>query len=159
VNFVEDDAVQWSSGKTIVAWKPYTTDKSAVELSSALVTQNIHGLEVSPVQNVLGYAATYIRCDTPIACRMEIDTINGVKAWLNGQGLIDKHIHRYNVDPASPNRIIFEAGNYYANVQLKQGVNILLLKLDVDRGPFEFKVRFLSDKDTPIHNIKVNLSE
>ncbi len=159
VNFVEDGLVMWSSGKTAVSWKPYSTDKPTIELSSALTTPDIQGLEVSPVQNVLGYAATYIVCDVPITCRMEIDTINGVKAWLNGQALINKHVHRYNVDPASPNRIIFEAGNYYANVQLKQGVNILLLKLDVDRGPFEFKLRFLRENGKPINNFTVNLTE
>jgi hypothetical protein len=159
VNFVEDGSVMWSGGKTTVAWKPYSTDKPTIELSSAFTTPDIQGLEVSPVQNILGYAATYIFCDAPIACRMEIDTINGVKAWLNGQALVNKHVHRYNVDPASPNRMIFEAGNYYANVQLRQGTNTLLLKLDVDRGPFEFKVRFLGKKDIPIPNIKVNLCE
>lgn len=157
--FAEDSSVSWTPGKAAVAWRPVEAQKDGfVNLSKEFVTDQIKGLDFPPVEYVLGYAAVYVYCDAPTKTRLEIDTINGVKVWFNHQLVFDKHIHRYNTDPASPNKTIFEEGNYFQNVELKKGANILLLKLDVANGPFQFKCRFIDEKAQPIPNLRVGMN-
>ncbi|MBN1553617.1 MAG: beta-galactosidase [Phycisphaerae bacterium] len=154
--FAEDSTVSWTPGKADISWREAEARKDGfVNLSEEFVTKQIQGLDFPPVENVLGYAAVYVYCDQPTRGRLEIDTDNGVKVRLNQKQIFDKHVHRYNTDPASPNKMIFEEGNYYQNVELKQGVNVLLLKLDVAGGPFRFRCRFIDEKGESIPNLHV----
>jgi hypothetical protein len=151
--FAEEDTVCWSPGKTTVKWQEIVTETPLVDLGKLLVTPAIRGLEIAPVQNVLGYAAAYITADRSMKAKLEIDTINGVRVYWNHTIVFDKHIHRYNNDPASPNRMIFEEGNYFVPIELKKGDNILLLKIDVANGPFGFKLRLIDEKGQVVTGI------
>ena len=154
--FPEDQTVRWTAGQADIAWRAANAgDDGFVDLGREFVTDQIEGLEFPPVENVLGYASTCVYCDQPVQARIEIDTINGVKVWLNHEKVFDKHVHRYNTDPASPNRTVFEEGNYYQDVPLNKGVNVLLLKLDVANGPYRFRCRFVGQNGQPVPSLRV----
>ncbi|NLX07921.1 MAG: hypothetical protein GXY33_22495, partial [Phycisphaerae bacterium] len=154
--FPEDQTVRWTAGQADIAWRAANAgDDGFVDLGREFVTDQIEGLEFPPVENVLGYASTCVYCDQPVQARIEIDTINGVKVWLNHEKVFDKHVHRYNTDPASPNRTVFEEGNYYQDVPLNKGVNVLLLKLDVANGPYRFRCRFVDQNGQPVPGLRV----
>ncbi len=99
--------VPWHSAKV----EPYEEHPVSVDISSVLL----------PVDQSVAYLRTEILSDTQKPVRLEIYTDDGVKAWLNGEIILESNNSRgISQQPDA------------VNVTLKQGVNHLMLKVTED---------------------------
>ncbi|MHB8521229.1 MAG: HEAT repeat domain-containing protein [Limisphaerales bacterium] len=92
----------------------------------------------------VGYARTWIYSTNPQPARLEYGTDDGHKLWLNGQ-----LIHEANRGGAAV------PGDFKSEVQLRQGWNLLLLKVTQDTGPWEFCLRICSPSGGALPNVRV----
>lgn len=92
----------------------------------------------------VGYARTWIYSANPQPARLEYGTDDGHKLWLNGQ-----LIHEANRGGAAL------PGEFKSEVQLRQGWNLLLLKVTQDTGPWEFCLRICSPSGGALPNLRV----
>ncbi len=141
--FPEDDQAYWDKGTIQVKWAQVESETDDINMGDILVRPDVPGLDVAPVQYVTGYAWTEFTVDKAQAATLQIYTYNGVKVWLNGKQVVNDLAHTYNRDPNSA--VLPESREKEINVPvtLIPGTNRLLIKPDVDYGPFGFRVRFL----------------
>lgn len=144
VDFPADDDAYWNEGQLTVGWKKYTSADETINLGKALVMPGVEGLDIEPVQYVVGYAAKTFILPEATNATLELRTYNGVKVWLNGKVILSEHKHTYNRDPASQVLPSSAESVYKIPVDLSAGENHLLIKVDVDYGPLGFKMRLIN---------------
>ncbi len=142
IKFPADDQAYWNEGEIKVAWKKYTSPDNDINMSKPLLYPGAEGLNVEPLQYIVGYAAAAITSDQSSKATLEVQTYNGIKIWLNGRLILNEHKHTFNRDPAS--QVLPKSAEvvYTLPVELTPGPNRLLIKTDVDYGPMTFKLRF-----------------
>ena len=113
-----------------------------VDLGSAFVRADVPGLDVSPLQYVTGYAAAVVEAPEAGEYELAVSTFNGIRVCVNGKPVIDDHIHTFNRDPNSPVLSLSFRKELRCRVRLEKGKNRLLVKADVDYGPFDFSLMF-----------------
>lgn len=139
--FPKDDQAYWEKGTISVAWKKQVSPTNDIDLGEALLRPDVSGLDVAPVQYAAGYAWTEFTVAQPTTLSLEVVTFNGVKVWLNGKPVIADAGYTFNRDPNSPVLPPSYKKNLRVPVTLPAGVNRLLVKADVDYGPFGFRLR------------------
>lgn len=155
----------------IVSWQisgPYTKDGKAGELIDAVFAPEQQGQEaqwrpmpagttpdqpwlVEPERvqgftgdNRVAYLRTKIVSPKEQKARLELGSDDGVKVWLNGQV-----VHANNaVRPV-------QLGQDQADVTLKEGVNVLLVKLIQDAGQWAMAVRLRTPDGGKLEGLKV----
>jgi len=140
--FPADDQAYWNEGEIKVTWKKYTAPDDTINMSKSLLYPGVEGLEIEPLQYVVGYAAATLCVDQSSKVTLEVRTYNGIKVWLNGRLILNEHKHTFNRDPASQVLPKSAEAAYTVPVELVAGENRLLVKTDVDYGPMTFKLRF-----------------
>ena len=119
----DEAALQPAAGAQ--GWLAYTAPRTSgaiVDLDEAL----------SKSSNVFAYAYTVINVSTPQAALLALGTNDGARVWLNGEQLYDYPQPR----GLSPDRDLLP-------VQLREGANHLLLKVEERGGEWGFTCRFL----------------
>ncbi|MGE5295391.1 MAG: HEAT repeat domain-containing protein [Solirubrobacterales bacterium] len=155
----------------VVSWQvsgPYTKDGKASELIDAVFAPEQEGQEAQwramPVgttpdqpwlvgpdkvqalagDNRVAYFRTKIVSPKEQKARLEIGSDDGVKVWLNGQ-----IVHQNNaVRPV-------QLGQDKVDVTLKEGANVLLVKLIQDAGQWAMAVRVRAPDGSKLEGLKV----
>ncbi|MCD6303602.1 MAG: HEAT repeat domain-containing protein [Planctomycetes bacterium] len=107
-------AVQWRPLKTFKANQPWIMDLRAS----------------MDYDNRACYVRTWVHSDKQQPARLEFGTDDGHKVWLNGK-LVASARHAGAA----------VAGQFKAGVTLREGWNLLMLKVTQDTGPWEFCLR------------------
>jgi pimeloyl-ACP methyl ester carboxylesterase len=109
-------------------WTEYRMEKGVLDF------QRIFG----PLENQVAYAYCQVVADKSQTVALKLGSDDGIKAWLNGRMIFSHHIHR-----------AFMLDDDAVVIQLKPGLNRLLLKLDQGNGGWELAARLRSvDIDT-----------
>jgi len=93
----------------------------------------------------VAYARTWVFSNKKQSCVLEMGVDDGIKAWLNG-----KVVHANN----SAGKCV--PGEEKAKVTLRQGWNLLLLKVIQDTGPWEFCARLRRPGGKPPSGIRID---
>ncbi|WP_288612109.1 sugar-binding domain-containing protein [uncultured Victivallis sp.] len=133
----------YEPGIVVNRWKAHRAAADGmVDLGSAFVRADVPGLDVSPLQYVTGYAAAVVEAPEAGEYELAVSTFNGIRICVNGKPVIDDHIHTFNRDPNSPVLSPSFRKELRCRVRLEKGKNRLLVKADVDYGPFDFSLMF-----------------
>ena len=103
----------------------------------------------SPNDLVVGYAFCHLESEEREKVMLSVGSNDGIKIWLNGE-----LVHRFHV----PHGRWLQKDDDYVPVELQQGTNRLLLKIDEGSGDFGFVVRLLDYKET-VTNLRAHLAE
>ena len=103
----------------------------------------------TPNDFVVGYAFCKIRARKAGRAVLAVGSNDGVKIWLNG-----RHVHTYH--PANGRWL--QRDDDYVPVELHEGLNRLLIKVDEGSGDFGFVVRLL-DYEKTVASIRGNLAD
>ncbi|HUT36435.1 MAG TPA: HEAT repeat domain-containing protein [Planctomycetota bacterium] len=94
-------------------------------------------------EQCLAYVRTWVQSDKEQKARLELGTDDGNKVWLNGQV-----VHEFNKGgKAVP-------GSYQAQVTLRQGWNLLVMKITQATGPWEFCARLRAPDGKRLESIR-----
>jgi HEAT repeat protein len=96
-------------------------------------------LKLYPGDNRVAYAKTWIHSEESQDGILQLGSDDGIKAWLNGQLIHDHSIARAAVPDSDQ-----------VKVSLKQGWNLLMLKISQNNGPWEFCARIPDAKGITI---------
>lgn len=133
----------YEPGIVVNRWKAHrASEDGTVDLGGALLRADIPGLDVSPLQYVTGYAAAAVEAPAEREYELVLSTFNGIRVYVNGEKVVDDHRHTFNRDPNSPVLPPSFRKVLRRRVRLGKGANRLLVKSDVDYGPFDFTLKF-----------------
>ncbi|MCK5456076.1 MAG: hypothetical protein KAI45_03050, partial [Melioribacteraceae bacterium] len=107
----------------------------------------IHLTNLDPKDMVVAYAFCQVESPKKQKTILSIGSNDGVRVFLNGEEVHESHDF---------NGRWLQADNDYVPVELKQGTNNLMLKIDQGTGDFGYVVRFL-DYDSVVTKIKNNI--
>lgn len=107
----------------------------------------IHLTDLNPKDMVVAYAFCQVKSPQNQKSILSIGSNDGVRVFLNGEEVHESHDF---------NGRWLQSDNDYVPVELKQGTNNLMLKIDQGTGDFGFVVRFL-DYDTVVTKIRKNI--
>lgn len=88
------------------------------------------------LQNSVAYAYQEFRSDRQQSLALKLGSDDGIKVWLNGRLVWEQHLHRSLV-----------ADEDALRVEVKTGINRLLIKVDQGNGGWGFTARFRSLDD------------
>lgn len=133
-------------------WKAYRAPESGtVDLGEALLRPDLPGLDVSPLQYVAAYAAATVNVPRAGEYELRLSTFNGIRVRVNGESVIDDERRTFNRDPNSPVLPPSHRKELTCRVRLKPGRNLILVKADVDYGPFDFTLGLFPDRAEMAH--------
>lgn len=92
----------------------------------------------------VGYARTWVYSDKPQPARIEFGTDDGNRLWLNGT-----LVHEADRGGAAT------PGDFKPAVTLRQGWNVLLLKVIQDTGPWEFCLRIRTPSGGKLEGLRL----
>jgi len=111
------------------------------------VEDKIHLTKLNPKDMVVTYSFCQIKSPRNQKTILSIGSNDGVRVFLNGEEVHESHDY---------NGRWLQADNDYVPVELKQGTNNLMLKIDQGTGDFGFVARFL-DYDSVVTKIRNNI--
>ena len=82
--------------------------------------------------------------DKPRDILVKVGSDDGVKVWLNGELLLEQHVHRACVPDSDS-----------VPARLVAGRNLLLLKVDTDVAGFSFAVRLTDAAGEPLKDVTI----
>ena len=91
----------------------------------------------------IAYAFAYVKSPEAGEAVLWIGTKDGVRAWWNGELVLDQHVHRGFANDLD-----------HVRVKLAAGVNRLLLKVDHGDYDWQFSVRVAADDGDPIPGLE-----
>ena len=95
-------------------------------------------------EDAIAYAVTYITCDSDMKVKMKTGSDDQCKVWLNG-----KEVFKYGEPrPADKDQDTTD------DVELKKGLNVLVVKVVNEKIDWSFCVRFTDKDDKPITSLK-----
>ena len=95
--------------------------------------------------NRVAYLRTWIHADKACDARLEAGSDDGMKAWLNGKSIL------VNRMPGA-----CTPGEHKVDIRLNQGVNLLMLKIIQDSGPWEACARIVGRDGKPIDGVRAD---
>ena len=107
----------------------------------------IHLTDLNPKDMVVAYAFCQVESPKKQKSILSIGSNDGIRVFLNGDEVHESH--DYNGRWLQPD-------NDYVPVELKQGTNNLMLKIDQGTGDFGYVARFL-DYDSIITKVRENI--
>jgi len=134
----------YSAGTVMNRWKAYRApEDGTVDLGEALLRPDHPGLDVSPLQYVAAYAAATVNAPEAGEYELRLSSFNGVRVRVNGKLVIDDERRTFNRDPNSPVLPPSFRKEATCKIRLQQGENTILVKADVDYGPFDFTLTLI----------------
>jgi hypothetical protein len=118
-------------------WNKYTSKDDFIPLDEIL----------SPNELVVGYGFCRIRAATAGKYILSIGSNDGVKVWLNG-----RNVHTHHPETGR----WLARDDDYIPIDLRKGLNDLLVKVDEGSGDFGFVVRLL-DHDKTVAEVRKNV--
>ena len=106
-------------------WFSYNSNTDKIPLAELM----------NPKDMVVAYAFTQIRCEQQRRSILAVGSNDGIQVFLNGEKVHESH---------PKNGRWLQADNDYVPVELRKGINNLMLKIDQGTGDFGFIVRFLN---------------
>ncbi len=125
---------------TTVSWAPYEAGYSTrIDLCSV----DHLGLGYEE-EDVLVYAACWLKCEKNISVQIRVGSDDGYKLWLDHELVGEEHVYRaaYRDQESYP-------------LELSEGMHLLLIKVDQDYGSFEFMLRVVTPNGDRVRGIKV----
>jgi len=123
-----------------LAWKEHTAKEHLLDFNAHLGAQT---------EDAIGYAVTYITAPDNMKVKMKTGSDDQCKVWLNG-----KEVFKYGEPrPADKDQDTVE------DIELKKGVNVLVVKVVNEKVDWSFCVRFTDKDDKPITTIKSATAE
>ena len=119
-------------------WFLYKSPEDKISLNSIL----------TPNDMVVAYAFTHIVCEEDQKSILSVGSNDGIRVFLNGEQIHEMHPR---------NGRWLQADNDFVPVNLKTGINNLMLKIDDGAGDYGFVVRFL-DYDSTMSYIRKNIT-
>ncbi|MFH0881366.1 MAG: TIM-barrel domain-containing protein [bacterium] len=96
------------------------------------------------IKRAVGYAVSYIESPREMNARFDFGTDDGYVVWLNGQELARRQVGR----PYTPREDSLP-------ITLKQGTNVLMLKISQWGGGWEFAGHLLTPDGKPLHDVRI----
>ncbi len=140
--FPEDAEVYWEKGTLELTWQRYVSPNPFIDLGRAFRRPDYPGLDTASVEYAAGYAFTEFELDAPARLMLAAETFNGIRIYLNGKEVVSDRAYTLNRDPNSAVLPESKRKLIRVPVELPAGVNRLLVKLDGDFGPLDFRLRF-----------------
>ncbi|OPX25603.1 MAG: hypothetical protein DRP97_06765 [Candidatus Latescibacterota bacterium] len=94
------------------------------------------GRRMTPNRDAVAYAATYVYSEKRADVVLLAGSEDGIKIWVNGDKVVDHHIHRRSAPDQEQ-----------AEVTLEAGWNGILVKVDQSVGEWDFYFRLEGEKD------------
>ena len=104
-------------------WRSYPGEQGTLDLTGPF----------GPIENSVAYAYQEFKCDRPGPLALKLGSDDGIKVWLNGRLIWERHIHRSLMRDDDALR-----------VDVKAGTNRILIKVDQGNGGWGFSARFRS---------------
>lgn len=127
-------------GDKELAWKEHTAPEHLL---------NFNALLGNETEDSVAYAVTYITAPADLkGVKMKTGSDDQAKVWLNGKEVF-KHTEARATDKDQDT----------TDVNLKKGVNVLVVKVVNEKQEWSFCVRFTDADDKPLTNLKAKASE
>lgn len=127
------------AGDKEVAWKEFTAKDRLLDFNAHLGAQT---------EDAIGYAVTFITAPDAMKVKMKTGSDDQCKVWLNG-----KEVFKYaEARPAEKDQDTTE-------VELKKGVNVLVVKVVNEKIDWSFCVHFTDKDDKAITTITAAAKE
>lgn len=115
-----DWAAKYGEGDAALGWQTVEAPRGRLDFRRVC----------KPTDNAVGYAATVINAPRATEAELRLGSDDGCKAWLNGEEILDRKAHRgLGIDADR------------ANVKLREGANLLLVKVSQGGGDWLLMVR------------------
>jgi hypothetical protein len=143
---VKDEAkLQPKAGETVKAggkelmWKEHTTKEHFIDFNDILGKQT---------ENSVGYAVAYVVADKEQkGVKMKTGSDDQCKVYLNGKQVLNQ-----------PEARSLDKDQDTTEVDLKEGVNVLVFKVINEQVDWSGCVRFVDKDDKPVQGLKVKLT-
>ena len=123
-----------------LTWKEAKTSEHLLDFNQHLGAQT---------EDAIAYAVTFITAPDNMKVKMKTGSDDQCKVWLNG-----KEVFKYGEPrPADKDQDTTE------DIELKKGVNVLVVKVVNEKVDFSFCVRFTDKDDKPITTVKSATAE
>jgi hypothetical protein len=122
-----------------LAWKEYTAKDHLLDFNGHLGAQT---------EDAIGYAVTFITSPDDMKVKMKTGSDDQCKVWLNG-----KEVFKFT-EPRPADK-----DQDSTDVELKKGVNVLVVKVVNEKIEWSFCVRFTDKDDKPITTLKSDTKE
>jgi len=133
----------WLEGEETLTWRD-VHGGGMIQLAD--LTLPSRGITVRPPNLVCAYAACTIESPRAHKVKVAIGSDDGNKVFLNGKLVGENEVMR----GAEADQDIYPA-------ELKQGENVLLVKIFQHVGDWVFCVRFLDEQDQPLRDLNIKL--
>lgn len=128
-----------AGGKDLV-WKEHTSKDHLLDFNGLLGGQT---------EDSVAYAVSYVTAAEELkGVKMKVGSDDQVKVWLNG-----KEVHK------NTNARPLEKDEDSAEVTLKKGVNVLVVKVVNEKVDWGLCVRFMDKDDKPLTKLKAKTAE
>jgi hypothetical protein len=118
-------------------WRPYLCQGPAVDFGAKDL--------LGELTNAAAYAATYVYAERGLTANLWLGADDGLKVWLNGQPVLSNP----HVGPLEPDQF------KVADVALRQGWNLLLLKVSQSWGKWAVCARLMDAHQEPLTDLRV----
>ena len=135
----------WLEGQEVLTWRDVHGGQMFSFQNLALPSR---GITAQPPTLVCAYAACIIESPVARKVKVAVGSDDGNKVFLNGKLVGENEVMR----AAEADQDIYPA-------ELKQGENILLVKIFQHIGGWEFCLRFLDEQNKPVRDLKIKLPE
>jgi hypothetical protein len=115
-------------------WKEHTAKEHLLDFNAILGAQT---------EDAIGYAVTFITSPDDMKVKMKTGSDDQCKVWLNG-----KEVFKF-AEPRPADK-----DQDTTDVELKKGVNVLVVKVVNEKIDWSFCVRFTDKDDKPITTLK-----
>jgi hypothetical protein len=128
-----------AAGKKTLVWTAHKTADFFIDFKASF--------DKDAGENVIGYAVAYVHADAEMdGVRMKVGSNDQCKAYLNGAQVI-----RFDEGRT------LEKDQNTANVTLKKGANVVLLKVINESNNWQGCLRFTTQDGAALKNLKVTL--
>jgi len=122
-----------------LTWKEVTAKEHLLDFNAHLGAQT---------EDAIAYAVTFVTAPDNMKVKMKTGSDDQCKVWLNG-----KEVFKYaEPRPADKDQDTTE-------VELKKGVNVLVVKVVNEKIDWSFCVRFTDNDDKPLTNLTAKTAE
>jgi hypothetical protein len=122
-----------------VAWKEFVAKDHLLDFNAHLGAQT---------EDCIGYAVTFVTAPADMKVKMKTGSDDQCKVWLNG-----KEVLKYAEARAA------DKDQDTTDVELKKGVNVLVVKVVNEKIDWSFCVRFADKDDKPITTLTAKSGE
>lgn len=135
----DEAAIEPSSGTRThwKRWQPWHGSREYIDLTQAFDEKT----------EVVAYAFTHVYSQEARTARLSYGSDDGIRVWLNGEVVVEKHVHR-----------AYTRDEDHAEVELKSGWNRLLVLVENVDGAWGFNIRISDPEGNSIEGVEYRLT-